>query len=130
MTRAAHSVAPDGFFALGLAAFFGHTETVTWLLDHGADVNQNASNAQRVTALHGAVARGNARSPRCSSSAGPTPTSDRRQDWRRCTKPLRTERSNWSGWIDKGAQVDIRTDAGKTRATSRRSEGKPNWRIG
>ena len=46
----------DGFFALGLAAFFGHPETVRLLLARGAEVGQVAQNPMRVQALHGAVA--------------------------------------------------------------------------
>jgi ankyrin repeat protein len=47
---------PDGYPPLGLAAFFGRRDAVTLLLDRGADVNAAARNAQRVTALHAAVA--------------------------------------------------------------------------
>ena len=47
---------PDGFFPLALAAFFGHTHIVKFLLEHGADVQQAATNAQRVNALHAASA--------------------------------------------------------------------------
>ncbi|MGH7531405.1 MAG: ankyrin repeat domain-containing protein [Burkholderiales bacterium] len=46
----------DGFFPLGLAAFFGHVETVRALLARGADVAQVARNPMRVQALHAAVA--------------------------------------------------------------------------
>ncbi|MEX2155689.1 MAG: ankyrin repeat domain-containing protein [Gemmatimonadales bacterium] len=46
----------DGFYPLGLAAFFGHPETVRLLLARGADVNQVARNQMRVQALHAAVA--------------------------------------------------------------------------
>lgn len=46
----------DGFYPLGLAAFFGHPETVRLLLARGADVNQVARNPMRVQALHAAVA--------------------------------------------------------------------------
>src|ERR1700730_11041812 len=52
-----NAFAPDGFFPLGLAAFFGHRAIVEFLLNNGADVNAAARNAQKVTALHGAVAR-------------------------------------------------------------------------
>ena len=45
----------DGFFALGLAAYFGHPETVRLLLARGADVGQVAQNPMRVQALHAAV---------------------------------------------------------------------------
>jgi ankyrin repeat protein len=51
-----NAYAPDGFFPLALAAFFGHAEIVKFLLDHGADVQQASTNAQRVNALHAASA--------------------------------------------------------------------------
>ena len=51
-----NAFAADGFFPLGLAAFFGHRAIVEFLLKNGAEVNTAARNAQRVTALHGAVA--------------------------------------------------------------------------
>ncbi len=46
----------DGFYPLGLAAFFGHPEAVRLLLLRGADVTQAARNAMRVQPLHAAVA--------------------------------------------------------------------------
>jgi ankyrin repeat protein len=46
----------DGFFPLGLAAFFGHPETVRLLLARGADVAQVARNPMRIQAIHAAVA--------------------------------------------------------------------------
>lgn len=51
----------DGHTALGLAVFFGHDEIASLLLQSGADVNAASKNSQRVTALHAAVARRNAR---------------------------------------------------------------------
>jgi uncharacterized protein len=45
----------DGFYPLGLAAFFGHPETVRLLLARGADVAQAARNPMRVQPLHAAV---------------------------------------------------------------------------
>ena len=49
----------DGFHALGLAVFFGHQELAEKLLARGADVNAVSANAQKVAAIHGAVARSN-----------------------------------------------------------------------
>jgi ankyrin repeat protein len=46
----------DGFYPLGLAAFFGHPETVKLLLARGADVSQAARNPMRVQPLHAAAA--------------------------------------------------------------------------
>ena len=47
--------APDGFYPLGLAAYFKHPDTVRMLLDLGADVHQAANNPAKVQALHAAV---------------------------------------------------------------------------
>jgi ankyrin repeat protein len=47
---------PDGFQALGLAAFFGQVEAAGWLLDQGAEVNTPSRNRMRVCPLHSAVA--------------------------------------------------------------------------
>jgi ankyrin repeat protein len=46
----------DGFYPLGLAAFFGHPDTVQLLLARGADVAQAARNPMKVQALHAAAA--------------------------------------------------------------------------
>ncbi|MGE0542243.1 MAG: ankyrin repeat domain-containing protein [Dehalococcoidia bacterium] len=51
-----NAYAPDGFFPLGLAAFFNHPEAVRLLLDRGADVSAVARNAMQIQALHAAVA--------------------------------------------------------------------------
>jgi ankyrin repeat protein len=50
--------APDGFFPLALAVFFGHRETAIALLDAGAAVNMHSLESMRITALHSAVAVG------------------------------------------------------------------------
>lgn len=47
---------PDGFSALGLAAFFGHPRVMKVLLDHGADPNAPARNPTQTAPLHSAVA--------------------------------------------------------------------------
>lgn len=48
----------DGFFPLGLAAFFKHPEVVRELVARGADARAVARNGMQVTALHSAVADG------------------------------------------------------------------------
>jgi len=49
----------DGFFPLGLAAFFGHPETVRLLLTRGADLTAVARNPMKVQALHAGAASRN-----------------------------------------------------------------------
>ncbi len=51
-----NAVAIDGFQPLGLASFFGRTETAQYLILHGADVNSPSVNEQRVMPLHSAAA--------------------------------------------------------------------------
>ena len=51
----ATAVAADGFYPLGLAAYFKQPAAVRLLLDRGADPNQAATNTAKVTALHAAV---------------------------------------------------------------------------
>lgn len=50
------SRSPDGFTALHLAAFFGHTETVRILIDAGADVSARTTNALVNQPIHAAAA--------------------------------------------------------------------------
>ncbi|HEV2251011.1 MAG TPA: ankyrin repeat domain-containing protein [Candidatus Limnocylindria bacterium] len=52
----ARAVAPDGFQPLGLAAFFGHSSVVSFLIAAGADVSAPSRNRMSVTALHSAIA--------------------------------------------------------------------------
>ena len=52
----ARAYAPDGFHALGLAAFFKHPAVVHVLIAAGADVSAPSRNKMRVTALHSAIA--------------------------------------------------------------------------
>jgi ankyrin repeat protein len=51
-----NATANDGFQPLGLAAFFGQTAVVHFLLEQGAEVNVASKNQQRVMPLHAAVA--------------------------------------------------------------------------
>ena len=55
-TMRVHAFSPDGFTPLHLAAFFAYPETVTLLLEHGADPNVIAKNPSMVTPLHSAAA--------------------------------------------------------------------------
>ncbi|WP_421759398.1 ankyrin repeat domain-containing protein [Devosia sp.] len=52
-----NALSPDGFTPLGLAAFFGNEPAFDLLLPLTHDVNQQATNPQKVAALHAATAR-------------------------------------------------------------------------
>src|SRR5688572_29762499 len=52
----ASAFAPDGFPAVGLAAFFGHLDAVKALIAAGADIHAAAKNGLKVQAIHAAVA--------------------------------------------------------------------------
>jgi ankyrin repeat protein len=51
-----NAYAPDGFFPLALAAFFGHADTAAALLGAGADVNLQSRESMKIAALHSAIA--------------------------------------------------------------------------
>jgi ankyrin repeat protein len=52
----ARAFSADGFHPLGLAAFFHHSEVVTFLIAAGSEVSVPSRNPMRVTALHSAIA--------------------------------------------------------------------------
>ena len=51
-----NAYAPDGFFPLALAVFFGNADTAAALLDAGADVNMQSRESMRIAPLHSALA--------------------------------------------------------------------------
>jgi len=55
----ANDRSPDGFPVLGMAIFFGRPEAARMLIEAGANVNEVATNAQKVAIIHSATASGN-----------------------------------------------------------------------
>jgi uncharacterized protein len=112
-----NAFAADGFYPLGLAAFFGHRAIVEFLLKNGADVSLSARNAQKVTALHGAVARRDLEIVKMLLEAGADPNA--RQE--RGFAPLHDAAANGSEplvelLLKHGARADAKTGDGKTPA--------------
>ena len=110
-----NAFAADGFYPLGLAAFFGHRAIVEFLLKNGADVATAARNAQKVTALHGAVARRDVEIVKMLLEAGADPNA--RQE--RGFVPLHDAAANGNAalvelLLKHGARADAKTDDGKT----------------
>ena len=54
--KSVHEYSGDGFTALHVASYFGHSHVVRLLLDNDADVDKVAMNGSDLTALQGAVA--------------------------------------------------------------------------
>jgi ankyrin repeat protein len=77
----ANALAPDGFFPLALATFFGHPEAVNLLLKAGAEVNAAARNSLKVAPLHAACASAQIESARMLLQAGADPNVRQQQDF-------------------------------------------------
>lgn len=122
---AANAVAPDGFFPLGLAAFFRRPDAVEVLLAAGADVSAVARNPMQVTALHSAVADGgDARIARALVAAGADVNARQRHGW----TPLHgAADSGDAGLVElllaRGADPDAKHDGGKTALDVAREKG-------
>ena len=113
--KLASAFAADGFYPLGLAAFFGHRAIVEFLLKNGADVKTAARNAQKVTALHGAVARRDVEIVRILLEAG----ADANARQERGFVPLHAAAANGNAalvevLLKHGARTDAKADDGKT----------------
>lgn len=76
-----NAFAPDGFFPLGLAAYFDRPSAVRLLLRHGADVGTVARNPMQVQALHAAVAGRSEESVRMLLDAGADPNGRQHGGW-------------------------------------------------
>jgi uncharacterized protein len=68
-----HDRTPEGFTAIGLAAFLGGAEAVRVLLEHGADPNSDAENPMGVRPVHAAAAAHDHESMRLLLEAGADP---------------------------------------------------------
>jgi ankyrin repeat protein len=112
-----NAFAADGFYPLGLAAYFGHGTIVELLLKNGADVNLGARNAQKVTALHAGASRGGAEIVKMLLEAGADP--DPKQE--RGFMPLHSAAANGNAAVvtlllKHGARANAKADDGKTPA--------------
>ena len=112
-----NAFAPDGFYPLGLAAYFGHRAIVEFLLKSGADVSLLARNAQKVTALHAGASRGAAEIVNILLEAGAEPNAKQERGF----VPLHSAAANGNATVVElllkhGAAADARADDGKTPA--------------
>jgi ankyrin repeat protein len=114
---AVNSFAADGFYPLGLAAFFGYRAIVEFLLKNGADVKAAARNAQKVTAMHAGATRGDAEIVKMLLEAGADPNAQQERGF----VPLHSAAANGNFpvvqlLLQHGARADAKADDGKTPA--------------
>ncbi len=114
----ARARASDGFTALHLAAFFGHEDAAALLLEHGADANAVAHDAElELAPLHSAAAGGNSKlvalllehgaDPNARQPGGSTALHAAAQNG---------DRESVEALLERGADRAARTDEGRTAA--------------
>jgi uncharacterized protein len=111
----ANAYSADGFMPLGLAAFFGHGETVEVLLANGADVNAASQESMKVTPLNSAAAARQVAIARILIAHGANVNAQAESDF----MPLHEAAANGdiefaTLLLKHGAQINAKTKDGKT----------------
>ena len=120
-----NAYASDGFFPLGLAAFFRRPEVVDYLIGKGADVSAVAKNPMQVTALHSAVADGgHAGIARALVAAGADVNAKQRHGWTPLHGAAHSgDRELVKLLLARGADPSVRHQEGKTALDLAREQG-------
>ncbi|MDQ2979499.1 MAG: ankyrin repeat domain-containing protein [Acidobacteriota bacterium] len=114
----------DGFFPLGLAAFFGRPDAVRLLLDSGADVRAVARNPMRVEALHSAAAGHDASIVLALLEAGADPNARQQVGFTALHEAASEGLDEMARLlVAHGARVDLSTEDGKTAVDLARGKG-------
>jgi ankyrin repeat protein len=124
----ASAYSPDGFPAVGLAAFFGHLDAVRTLIAAGANIHAAATNAFKVQAIHAAVASRNLDIVRAVLEAGADPNAAQQQGFR----PIHEAGNNGNRDLAEllmrhGADPSLRNDEGKTAISLAREKGHTDF---
>lgn len=107
--------APDGFYPLGLAAFFGHLDAVHALIAAGADVHATARNAFKVQPIHAAAASRNLEILRAVLEAGGDPNIPQQQGFVPLHEAATSGNREMAQLLVKhGANPRLANEAGKT----------------
>jgi uncharacterized protein len=120
----ASAYAQDGFYPLGLAAFFGHHEAARVLIAAGADVHATARNAFKVQPIHAATASRNLDIVRAVLDAGADPNVPQQQGF----VPLHEAASSGNRemaelLVKHGANPSLTNEAGKSAIDLARDKG-------
>jgi RNA polymerase sigma factor (sigma-70 family) len=117
--------AQDGFFPLGLAAFFGREEAVKVLLARGANPNLAARNAFKVAAIHAASAAGSVPIVRALLDAGADVNRAQQAGFTPLHAAAMEGRLELAKLLlDRGADVNAKADDGRTALQMARDSGK------
>lgn len=120
----ASAYAPDGFYPVGLAAFFGHLDAVKTLIAAGADVNAAARNSFKVRAIHAAVAGKNMDIVRAVIAAGADVNAAQQAGFRPIHEAGTSGKRELAELLLKhGADPTLKNDEGKSAIDLARDKG-------
>lgn len=104
----------DGFYPLGLAAFFDHSDTVKLLIARGADLQQVARNPMKVQPLNAAVAGHSMASVRALVEAGAPIDPQQQEGWTPLHGAVHQGNIEMTKYLlAHGADVKMQNDKGK-----------------
>lgn len=110
--------APDGFQPIGLAAFFGHTAIVEYLLRRGAQADAPSQNRLRVRPLHSAIANRRTEIVALLLDHGADVNSTQADDFTPLHEAAQNGLPDVTQWLlDRGAAVNARLSNGQTPLT-------------
>jgi ankyrin repeat protein len=120
----ARSFSPDGFPAIGLAAFFARRDVAAALLEAGADVNAAARNPMKVAAIHAAAAAHDLATMTLLLDSGADPNQPQQEGY----VPLHEAASEGDTamvrlLVERGARVGARSAGGKSAEEMAREKG-------
>ena len=120
-----NAFAPDGFYPLGLAIFFGQLETATLLMTSGAEVNMAAKNDLKVMPLHAAAAAKQFDAARMLIKRGADVNAAHQAGYTALHAVAATGQLEFAELLlVSGADVNAKTDTGKTSLTLAQEAGE------
>ena len=119
------AIAPDGFFGLSLAAFFGRPDVVRVLIDRGADVERRAEHEHlRVKPIHAAAAGDSTESVRLLVDAGADVNATQPGGFTALMAAAQHGNVEMLELLlERGADASLATDDGRTAAAYAREAG-------